>query len=644
MKNTSGFTLVTVLILTSMASIIVLSTLRDSVIQERLSGNFQKKLNARLMSEKGVFSSIETLEIAMLADPTININDLIAHNSEVSGTGSLVSSIYNATIEIDSNGDILISSEGTRFEGENQMQAIFEYVAGGGGTTSSASVFSNGITGCSGVAISGSGLIDSYDSSLGDYNDTLADGNKNTSEESFVNTVNDSGDITLNGSGTIEGNVLSSSNLSIIQGADIAGNIHSNGNLILSGGVVVGGDASAYLSFTQSSGTVSGSISANQSISVKQTPVGGGISSSGPISITGNTIQGTVRSNDLVALNQTSIRNGVYTSGNYEQTGGNVYGGVRVQGNVTLKQWGSNIDSKDLRYAGNGSFKGDTPEYAFSPYKVSSSVISIPDIEPVEKITPESENNRGLTACDPLDIATAIDSVSVNTTSPDLFINNNSSAGDLLELETNEANFLVDFGSTPDGDINAQAATFLDSATQIFYFDDVTIKGRMQVKSNHNAVMFVDGDFTMKGASSLTIPDNSSLTIIIKGKLKIGNGAQVYAPDNGITNEGRPVFSIYSSYSGNDTGIEFSGGTRELYAVIYAPLSQVKVTSAVGFKGSILGDTVIVSGAGGIHFDTALNEASFGGSSSVGNGSASKLVFKGWRFTPVEQSNEQQSY
>ncbi|MEI8669408.1 pilus assembly PilX N-terminal domain-containing protein [Pseudoalteromonas sp. B131b] len=42
MKNTSGFTLVTVLILTSMASIVVLSTIRDSVIQERLSGNFQK--------------------------------------------------------------------------------------------------------------------------------------------------------------------------------------------------------------------------------------------------------------------------------------------------------------------------------------------------------------------------------------------------------------------------------------------------------------------------------------------------------------------------------------------------------------------------------------------------------------------------
>ncbi|MBH0055673.1 hypothetical protein I6F65_01760 [Pseudoalteromonas sp. SWXJZ94C] len=636
MKNTSGFTLVTVLILTSMASIVVLSTLRDSVIQERLSGNFQKKLNARLMSEKGVFSSMEKLEAGMLADPTINISDLIAKNSQVSGTGSLESSLYNATIEVDSNGDVLISSEGTRFEGEDQMQAIFEFVAGGGGTTG-ASVFSRGITGCSGVAVTGSGLIDSYDSSLGDYNDTLDDGSQNTSEQSFVSTVNDTGDIILNGSGTIEGDVLSSNNLSITQGADVTGNIHSNGNLILSGGVVVGGDASAYLSFSQSSGTVSGSISANQSISIQQTPVGGDVSSSGSISITGNTIQGTVSSYDLIAFNQTIIRNGVYTSGNYEQTGGSVFGGVRVQGNVNLKQYGSTIDGKDLRYAGNGTFQDDTQEYAFSPYKVSSTEISIPTIEPVEKITPESENNRGLTTCDPLDIATAIDDVSINTASPDLYINNNSSAGDLLELETSVANFLVDFGSTPDGDINAQSATFLDSATQIFYFDDVTIKGRMQVKENYNAVMFVDGDFTMSGASSLTIPDNSSLTIIIKGKFKIGSGAQVYTPDNGITDEGRPVFSIYSSYTGSSSGVEVSGGTRELYAVIYAPYTEVKITSGVGFKGSILGDVVTVNGAGGVHYDTALNEASFGGSSGSG-GTASKLVFKGWRFTPVEES------
>ena len=43
----NGFTLITVLILTSMASIVVLSSLRENVVQERLSGNFQKKFNSR---------------------------------------------------------------------------------------------------------------------------------------------------------------------------------------------------------------------------------------------------------------------------------------------------------------------------------------------------------------------------------------------------------------------------------------------------------------------------------------------------------------------------------------------------------------------------------------------------------------------
>ena len=48
-----GFTLITVLILTSMASIVVLNSLRENIVQERMSGNFQKKMNSRLLAEKG---------------------------------------------------------------------------------------------------------------------------------------------------------------------------------------------------------------------------------------------------------------------------------------------------------------------------------------------------------------------------------------------------------------------------------------------------------------------------------------------------------------------------------------------------------------------------------------------------------------
>ncbi len=39
-----GFTLVTILILSSLSSILVLNSLKDNVNQERLSSNFQKNL------------------------------------------------------------------------------------------------------------------------------------------------------------------------------------------------------------------------------------------------------------------------------------------------------------------------------------------------------------------------------------------------------------------------------------------------------------------------------------------------------------------------------------------------------------------------------------------------------------------------
>ncbi len=601
MNKNTGFTLVTVLILTSMATLVVLSTLRDSVIQERLSGNFQKKLNARLMSEKGVYASIESLTSDILADPNTTIDDLVAANSELSGTGELASSSYNASITLDDEGNLVVSSQGNRFEGEEQMQAVFEYVHGTSGG-SETSAFSQGVTGCAGVAVTGSGVIDSYDSSLGDYGDTLADGNTNISDTAFVNTLTDTGHIVLSGGGAISGDVLASGDLTTR--VDITGNVHTNGNLVASSSVDIGGNASAYLSYThQSSGTVAGRVSAN----------------------------------DTISISQVHIYGGVQTVGNFEQKGGSVSQGVRALGNVSLNQWGSVIVGDDLQYAGSGSFKGDTEHYYYAPYKVSSASLSW--IPPVEKVELGSEAQQGMTTCDPLDLKQAIDAISLSTTSPDLFINNNSSKGDLLELETTLATFLVDYGSTPDGDITAQSAVFLDSSTQILYFDDVTISGRMTVKENHNAVMFVAGDFTMNGASSLTIPDNSSLTIIIEGKLKISSGAQVYTPDNGITPQGRPVFSIYSAYDGSGSGIEFSGGTREVYAVIYAPYSHVDVASAVGFKGSILGETVSVSGAGGIHYDTALGDASFGGSTQE-TGSSGRLIFKEWRFVTVDSEPE----
>lgn len=53
----------------------------------------------------------------------------------------------------------------------------------------------------------------------------------------------------------------------------------------------------------------------------------------------------------------------------------------------------------------------------------------------------------------------------------------------------------------------------------------------------------------MRGASPLTIPGHSSLTII-QDKLNIGSDAQVYTSSNGMTAQRKSVFSIYTGYAG----------------------------------------------------------------------------------------------
>lgn len=635
MSNHKGFTLVTVLILTSMATLVVLNSLRDTIVQERLSGNFQKKINARLLSEKGVYANMAALNKQLTENPEQSLDDLVAVNNSLEGTGAIADSHYETQLAINDAGELVIASKGNRHDGEANLEAIFEFVTTP--STNGRSPFSPGITGCSGISLSGSGVIDSYDSSLGDYNQSLSNGN-NISDEAFVQTLNGDSTIVLSGSGKIAGDVLASNSIELTGSANITGDVRSNGFLKLPNNSKIGGNVSAYLSYSQQSGSVAGSIHTNGDITLKQTQVGGNITSGGNINITGNTVQGGLLSQQNVTLTQATILKGVQSHGNYRQQGGTVKGGVRVLANVALTQWGSNIVAGDLRYLGNGSFTGDTPEYYNAPYKTSPPLIidTVPKVEKID-FSDDSETS-GTTSCDPLEIGTEIDALNNPLTSyNDLYISGYG-RGDHLELQTSKAEFLINNNSTPNNQITAKSKPFLGNSTEIIYFDNVGIKGHLSVKPNHNATLFVQGDFTMSGASSLTIPEQSSLTIIIQGKLKISGGAQVYTPSKGITAQGKPVFSIYSSYAGNGTGVEFSGGTQQAYAVIYAPLSHVDITSAVGFKGSVLGNTVNVSGAGGIHYDTALGEVSGGGGST--SGATSHLVFKGWRYTVEEDDKK----
>lgn len=89
------------------------------------------------------------------------------------------------------------------------------------------SVFSTAVVGCSGVNLSGSGRIDSYDSSLGPYSPSTATAQAN------VSTL--WGDVVLSGSSPIMGGLHVGGNLTLSGSAAISGVIQATGNVTFSG-------------------------------------------------------------------------------------------------------------------------------------------------------------------------------------------------------------------------------------------------------------------------------------------------------------------------------------------------------------------------------------------------------------------------
>ncbi|MDP2560264.1 hypothetical protein [Psychrobium sp. 1_MG-2023] len=622
-----GYTLVSVLIMSLMAGTVVLSSLQSSVIQERLTGNFQKKINARLLAEKGVFDTLDSMTTTLSANPTSTIQELVAAlptdaHGNITGQGHQLSDLAYAVNLSHAGSELTLTSKGSRFEGLSQLNAIFELQ---GSASSKTSPFADGIIGCEGVDISASGSIDSYNSALGDYHITT-----NKGKEAVVKTVTSSGLISLSGASTIEGDVFATHSLALKSGATIDGDVFANGNVTLPSSSDIHGNVTLRGNYKQSSGTVGGTIHANGTVTLNETKLGGNLKSRGIVNITGNKITGSILSQQDVTLTRVlTVGGGVQTHGKYTQIGGVVSNGVRAKGNVHLKE-SAQISNDDLRYNGIGTFYTHSLGYGVSPY-AQEVPLNLPDVAEVVALpTDDSEATETTgSTCDVHSIEFEVLTVDASADNAKDLTISGSGTGDIYLLSDAIGDFSLNNGSqsSPSKIITPVTADFLGVNHKFLAYDNVTIKGHLKVAPGANVMMYVKGNFKMSGSSSLTIPDNSSLTLVIKGAVEIGGGAQVYTPAKGITTTGQPVFSIYSSYSG--TGIDITGGTESIYAAIYAPKTDITISSDVAFKGSVLGNKVTVSGDGGLHYDTALSKAKVVGNPSGGSGQ--KLVFKGWK-------------
>ncbi|WP_354623903.1 hypothetical protein [Psychromonas sp. MME2] len=247
MQKQQGFVLLSVLIITTIITILAFSQISENRLQERIAGNQQKEINARLASEQGIIKAYEYIkEQNALSVPNATIESNLKANSfvPVGANYSLPAQYINlngSTFTLVSMG----SYQGATAYLKTEIEAI---------EITGKSLFTDAVAGCDGVYVGqGGGTVDSYNSSLGPY-DPNAHNDKGN-----VSTINSGADIELSGSGSIYGNLTSNGSISTgtSSGSSISGaataanniqfkgitstsNIHAGGNLDFKGLIATG--------------------------------------------------------------------------------------------------------------------------------------------------------------------------------------------------------------------------------------------------------------------------------------------------------------------------------------------------------------------------------------------------------------------
>ncbi|MCQ8878941.1 hypothetical protein NQT69_13090 [Pseudoalteromonas shioyasakiensis] len=592
-----GFTLITVLILTSMASVVVLNSLRDNLVQERLTGNFQKKINSRLLAEKGVFAEAKLLQQALNADSSLDVDGLIAATGTATGAGLIGDdATYNASITKNAAGELEIASLGERYSGDakSNLVARFGFKPGKG-----SELFSNAIVGCEGVSLSASGRIDSYDSSLGDYDPDKAEA------AAVIGTVYKDRDVTLSGASTIWGSVHATGSIIFSGSSPIVGSLKANNSIEIDSNFTVSTDPLLPEGFPL------------------DTAVGGDVLSGGDVIWKQGKILGVVRANnDLVFPNNSAST--VLVNKNND--------GLDVMYGNTLKApagLATHLEQDGIPYS-DEKFN-ESPNVELVPFQD-------PDNFEASKVQ-----------CDSIDIENVVNDL-IDSTAEDIVVKHSTTTlvvGQpdtrvIYELTPEIAQSKIENPGTyvweswlgePPATLNYQIATINEQSNQkVLKSGSFTLNNGILKVTGGDVTLIVNGDFTMTGDSFIDIAVGSSLTLYIAGKVIMNAAEGAISMKHGLTETGKPVFSIYSGFVGAD-GVDISADS-DLYAAIYAPKTDVSVVANGDFSGSIRGKTVTASGRGGIHHDLNLSNVSNGGSGAA----SAKLVFLGWAYKAPEKS------
>jgi hypothetical protein len=183
-----------VLIITTITTMLAFSQLSENRLQERIAGNQQKEINARLAAEKGLFYAFEYIEAEsdqLNTDILVGLKALPTDNKEYSFPSDLID-LTGTTFTLVSKGE----ANGAFAYLKTTIEA----------TAAIAGNFDDAVVGCEYVKVWGNGNIDSYNGDKkGSYSTSTA------GENGDITVIN--GDAALGGSATVKGNVTASGNI-----------------------------------------------------------------------------------------------------------------------------------------------------------------------------------------------------------------------------------------------------------------------------------------------------------------------------------------------------------------------------------------------------------------------------------------------
>jgi len=114
-----------------------------------------------------------------------------------------------------------------------------------------------------------------------------------------------------------------------------------------------------------------------------------------------------------------------------------------------------------------------------------------------------------------------------------------------------------------------------------YCYKELTIQGGATLTASGPVTVYITGDFTAKGNSTMGVPDSPTQMLV-----------QMTSTAGGTIEEGTLT------------------GSTKFYGALYAPNSPITITGSADVYGSIVAQSVNLAGSASIHYDQALKTLS----------------------------------